>query len=74
MTPSHDTGCRVGGVSHNALLEVAYDLWARNGLLDIVQSFPFIFLLYFGSHEHMYIYISPICNVVVSCLREYNKN
>ena len=43
-------------------------------VLDIVQSFPFIFLLYCGTHEHVYIYISPICNIVVSFFREYNKN
>ena len=35
-------------------------------MLDIIQYFPFIFLLYCGSHEHVYIYINPICNVVVS--------
>ena len=44
----------------------AYDIYAPalGGVLDIVQSFSFIFLLYCGTHEC--VYISPICNVVVS--------
>ena len=41
-------------------------------MLDIVQSFAFIFLLYCGSHEC--VYISPIYNVEASLFFcEYNK-
>ena len=42
----------------------AYDIYAPawGGVLDIVQliffSFPFIFLLYCGSHEHVHVYKS----------------
>ena len=35
----------------------AYDIYApaRGGVLDIIQSFPFVFLLYCGTHECVYI-------------------
>ena len=35
----------------------AYDIYALalGGVLDIVQSFLFIFLMYCGSHEYVYI-------------------
>ena len=34
-----------------------YDIYAPTlgGVLDIVQSFPFIFLMYCGSHKYVYI-------------------